>query len=141
VRLLIHHPNLPSCETCQKYLVDYSWIDGTGTGEVRKWQSGPNEWKPLERKADNPAPCKSCPKKGPEHEREFILTEASVRALHFYQETKATFGKGLSEEAANDSVVRQNFSILDQLFDRVEKSRDAEAFAVAMESVIARNKR
>jgi len=118
--------------TCQKYLVNYSWSTGEGTGEPLKWESGPNEWSPVERKANQPTPCGSCPKKGPQYEREFLLSEKNARALAFYRQTKATFGRGLSEEEAQDGTVRRNFSILEGLFAGAEREGLTNAISLAV---------
>lgn len=81
----------------------------------------PGAKKPMERPKNSPPPCSMCPKKGPEHEKEFILSERNIQTLIFYRETRSTFGRGLSEEEAQDSIVRRNFSILDNLFAEAER--------------------
>ncbi|MDE2472545.1 MAG: hypothetical protein KGL35_28410, partial [Bradyrhizobium sp.] len=129
---------LPACATCKKYLVKYSWPTAEGTGEPLMWQSGPGEWKPVERRENQPPPCGLCPKKGPEHEHEFVLSLKNLQTLAFYQETKATFGRGLTEEEAQDSIVRSNFEILDRLFARLERERQAQAVSAALSRLMAR---
>jgi hypothetical protein len=131
VKLLIHHPNLPACATCQKFMVDYDWLYGGGTGEIKTFGDPKNPQK-LERAKDNPPPCGSCPKKGPQHEREFLLSEKNCRALQFYRQTKATFGRGLTKREANDAIVRRNFSILDGLFAGAEREGLSNAISVAI---------
>lgn len=98
----------------------------------------PDAQQPMARPKESPPPCGLCPKKGPEHEHEFVLSLKNLQTLAFYQETKATFGRGLTEEEAQDSVVRSNFEILDRLFARLERERQAQAVSVALSRLMAR---
>lgn len=114
---------MPSCKLCQKYLIDYDWDAGTGTGEYLEYEISPGVGKPIERRADQPTPCGKCPKKSPEQEHEYVLTEANYQALAHYREAKAMGFRGLSDEEATDAVVRRNFVLLDQVFDGMRERR------------------
>lgn len=114
---------MPACKLCQKYLIDYDWGESTGSGQPRTYQSGPTEYKPIERRADQPPPCAKCPKKSPEQEHEHVLTEANYQALAHYREVKAMGFRGISDEEATDAVVRRNFVLLDQVFDGMRERR------------------
>lgn len=137
MRLLVDYPRLPACEVCKKYLVNYSWSTGEGTGEPLMWESGPNEWKPIERQPNQPTPCDKCPKQSPEKEHEYVLTANNSRALQHYQEHRATGFRGLGEEEAADSMVRRNFVILNAAFDRVSSERQGDAAAMAVRQAFA----
>jgi hypothetical protein len=139
VRLLIRHPNVPACGVCQKFVINYDFLTGAGDGKAKTWQ-GPNGPQPLERTKDNPPPCGSCPKKGPQYEREFLLSEKNWLTLEFYRQTKATFGRGLSDEEARDEVVRRNFVTLDDLYAAVEQEGTREAVSRGVAAAFSRVK-
>lgn len=141
MRLLVDWPNLPACATCKKYLVKYSWSTGEGTGEPLTYQSGPNEWQPVLRQPNQPTPCDKCPKESPEKEHEHILTERSLQALQHYREHKAIGFRGLSEEELADSVVRQNFELLNAAFERMAARRQGDVVAGSIRQAIAESQR
>jgi len=118
-------------------MIDYDWLNGVGSGAIKTF-GDPKKPQLLERLKSNPPPCGSCPKKGPQHEHEFTLSTANMETLAFYRETKATFGRGLSEEEARDAVVRRNFLILDQMFAGAEQGDLGETVANAVAMVISR---
>ncbi|HEX7379337.1 MAG TPA: hypothetical protein VF278_19600 [Pirellulales bacterium] len=142
--MLLEYPRIPRCQDCQRYMVDYSFADGTGSGEIV--MLGPpgdkTKQRPLERPSHCPPVCKlgerKCPKGSPEREAEFLLTEANWQALKFYRETRATFGRGLSEEAANDGIVRRNFVILDKLFGELRETQAADNVSLSLHRLFAR---
>ena len=118
-------------------MIDYDWVNGRGSGAIQ--QIGPPEARePHPRPTGCPPPCASCPKKGPQHEREFRLSEKNWLTLDFYRQTKATFGRGLSEEEARDGIVRRNFAALDELFDGTNRERLSEALAVGVAGLLSR---
>ncbi|MDE2470458.1 MAG: hypothetical protein KGL35_17360 [Bradyrhizobium sp.] len=137
MRLLADWPNLPACAVCQKYLVKYSWSSAEGSGEPLTYQSGPNEWLPVLRQPNQPAPCDKCPKESPEKEHEHILTAANYRALWHYREHRAVGFRGLSEEELADSVVRQNFELLNAAFERLAARRQGDMVGSSIRQAIA----
>lgn len=120
-------------------MVDYDWQTGTGSGEVQQW-GPPTNRRPHERNKDCPPPCHSCPKKGPEHEREFVLSDKNWRTLEFYEQTKATFGRGLTEEEARDEIVQRNFAALDRLFASADQEGMSEAVLRGVTAALRRAK-
>jgi hypothetical protein len=136
---MLRHPRLPSCATCQKYMVDYDWQTGGGSGEIQQW-GPPSNRQSHERSKDCPPPCHSCPKKGPQHEHEFVLNDKNWRTLEFYRQTKATFGRGLTDEEARDEIVRKNFSVLDQLFAAADQEETSEAVSRGVTAALRRAK-
>lgn len=136
MRLLLDFPNIPSCAVCQKYMVDYDHANGIGSGTAKTFGPPGNE-QPQLRPSVCPPPCKSCPKQGPEHEQEYVLSAHNWRTLEFYREVKATFGKALSEQAANDPVVQRNFALLNRMFGEHEQDRLADVVGRAVRNEIA----
>lgn len=126
MRLLADWPNLPACETCKKYLVKFSWSTGEGTGEPLTYESGPGERKPVLRQANQPTPCDKCPKESPEKEHNHILTESNCRALQHYREHRSVGFRGMTEDELADSVVRQNFELLNAAFERLAAKRQGD---------------
>lgn len=120
-------PNLPACSVCQKYVVDYDWHTGAGTGLPKRatWSDDPEALH--ERPAMTKPPCDQCPKKGPENEWKFQLTEANWKTLDLYRQNKATFGRALNEAAVKDALLCSNFAILDQIFSRTDLEQLSEA--------------
>lgn len=58
--------------------------------------------------------------------------------LRFYRETKATYGRGLTEQEAQDPIVRRCFAILDREFERAEQDRQADNLALAVSNALVR---
>lgn len=138
---MLRFPRLPDCTTCQKYVVDYDWQTGQGTGKPERAKDQPNDPEALyERPAGNRPPCQSCPKQGPANERLFRLSKKNWKTFLLWQQTRSTFGRGLSELEARDAVLRRNFSILDGLMRKIEQESMANAIASAVRSAV-RNKR
>lgn len=129
---MFRHPRIPDCTTCQKYVIDYDWETGVGSGlpEKAKWSQDPNALH--ERPEGNKPPCNICPKRGPEHEREFILSRKNLRTLKLWQETRSTYGRGLSEREAADAMLRKNFATLDRLWKELEREQQGEVLATAV---------
>lgn len=117
-------------------MVDYDHAKGIGTGAIKTYGPPGNE-RLHERPSVCPPPCSSCPKRGPEHEKEHVLSWRNRRTLEFYREVKATFGKSLSDDAANDAVVQRNFALLDKLFAEHQQDRLAEVVGRAVRNEIA----
>lgn len=136
VQLLFNDPGIPSCETCQKYVVDWDWQTHSGSGEIKTFGPPDKRQPRLRGKGESP-PCHRCPKKGPQFEHEFLLSGRNFETLIFYQQTKATFGRGLTEEEARDPVVRQNFSILDGIYAKSERALQSGSLAEAIVRLLA----
>lgn len=117
-------------------MVDYDHAKGVGSGAIKKWGPPGGEQDHV-RPSVCPPPCGSCPKKGPEREKEFVLSARNRRTLEFYRQVKATFGKALSEEAAADEIVKRNFALLDRMFGEHEQERLAEVVGRAVRNEVA----
>lgn len=108
--------------------MDYEWISGRGTGKPKPDPRKEGEFLPRTEK-HGPPPCHSCPKKGPHNEHLYQLSERNLQAVIHYQNHKATFGRGLSEAEATDSIVQRNFAILDRVFAEADRERLSDAIS------------
>ncbi len=90
VRLLMTHPNLPTCEDCKKWLFDREWNPVPKRGDPNDYEERPIA---LNGKPDTP--CYSCPKipmdkkqvASPEHAIE--LSDRNKRALWYAYQCEA----------------------------------------------------
>lgn len=137
----MRYPRLPDCQTCLKYVVDYDWQTHQGSGKPKRAKHQPDDPEALhERPPGNRPPCSGCPKKGPENDQRYRLSPKNWKTLTLWQETRATFGRGLSEAEANDAILRRNFSMLDGLVRDIEQEQMGETIAYALASVLRRKR-
>lgn len=135
--LLFRHPRIPSCAACQKYVVDYDFATGQGSGqpEKAKWTGDPEALH--ERQPVSKPPCHVCPKRGPEFEYRFELSGKNIKTFKLWQGNRATYGRGLSEEEAKDPILRRNFWILDSLFESASRERGTQVTSEAVASAMS----
>lgn len=113
VRLLLFHPELPSCADCKKWMTNEDWSFTTRKGNDGKDHRVPN-W-------DGKTPCNRCPKipkddpkKVPESAME--LNDKNWAAYSHYKECKAVGDWPKGEEGV-DSIVRRNAAMIRDVED------------------------
>jgi hypothetical protein len=105
---------------------DKDWSKQHGTGETLDDRDG----KPLPR-IGGPPPCKDCPKMGPEHESEVVLSEKNWQTYRFAQAVKATCGACLSERARTDPILLQNLAVVEEVTRQYEQYQLTQAVLLA----------
>jgi hypothetical protein len=121
----LFHPQVAklSCSDCQKYVVDIK------TWEIKKYQSG----KQMERDKGDIGPiksgtCQGCPKnasfpednRGPQNERYCKLWPENVATIELYHRFRACGWDGLPTACKGDTLLVNNFSIIDRLIRESE---------------------
>lgn len=116
--LLLLNPQLAdrSCADCAKYEYDLK------TGNIRRSPDG----KPKLRIAGSRTPCEKCPKKSPSREWEFALTPANVKTIQLYFAARATGGRVIPDDLANDQLLLQNLSHVDRIVSAWETTQSAD---------------
>lgn len=100
----MHYPQIPNCETCEKFLVS------SDTWTVTIWKT---TGQPMPRRPDAPPPCQLCPKcdgepqKNPQTGRQNEISAKNRQAIDRYWEHQAC-GAG----AETDSVFRRNAGLI-----------------------------
>jgi hypothetical protein len=124
-RLLLFAPQLLkfSCSECQQYQYDME------TGEQKTRCNG---LLPILRPKQVPPPCKDCPKVGPEHEADHLLTAKNLKTLLLYREVQATCGACLSERERQDPLLLRNLSIVGGLVREYEAKQQSDRMQLAM---------
>jgi hypothetical protein len=79
--------------------------------------------KPLKRIGNTP--CKTCPKKSPQEARHYELTNANRLALEFYYVTRAMRGRNLTDDMAQDGILKRNMATIDTIVRAFEARRAA----------------
>ena len=114
MRLVVLHPEIPDCETCQKYHFNEQW-------ERTKFRG---EW--LERRPDQPPRCrtdKGCARGTPE--RPNTLSAKNAAAYEHYLESRAT------GQFPDDPIVRRNARLIRMIEDLAEQRRMADMLGLA----------
>ena len=119
LRLYLRHPELPSCENCQKYLYD------PNTWEVDKDESG----QPQKRWPGCPLPCVKCPKipQGADpHPKNAVELSEMGKSIYHYELL-------LREDKTNllkrDSITISHAAIIRTVERRLEQSDDSAMMA------------
>jgi hypothetical protein len=109
VRLLLLHPELPSCQECQTKVYD----------PTNGWRPAERGGKPCLREPGTPTPCGVCPKiprgQQPHPSNAIELTDAHYRAFVHYQRCKAT------GRFPADRIVERNAGILRTVEEQVAR--------------------
>lgn len=109
MRLLLTHPYLPDCESCEKFVYDRSWR--------RQHKGG----RPVERLPGMKPPCHDCPKGPVPHERE--LSRRNRHAYWYWQQCQADTTNLLPR----DLVVVQNNAVITGVVESVRTDHLAAA--------------
>jgi hypothetical protein len=112
-----------SCDDCEKWQT----IPGTAQFYILNPRSRNAARRP--RPANTPTPCAKCPKcegfteKSSRIGRLVTLSDKNRRTIQVYYEVQATFGRCLSEVAANDAVLVQNMGIIAEAIAEFEREQ------------------
>jgi hypothetical protein len=123
VRLLLTHPELPSCLDCQRWIYD----------PLQGWKRSERGGVAMPRPQGMPTPCRTCPKipagERPHPSRAVELSDENYLAYLHYQRCKAV---GRFPE---DAIVERNAGILrtvEEQIGRAEQARLMETLATAV---------
>lgn len=108
--LRIQHPELPECESCQRWLYDDQW---------RQTKRGSN---PVSRPPGTKPPCWKCPKtaglplerRTPEYATN--LSERNLRAYWYYRRCLVDGG-----QFSRDPLVIRNNALIQELLDQIDR--------------------
>lgn len=113
VNLLINHPELPSCEDCQRWLHNAAWERTTRVGE------------PVVRPKGVPTPCGSCPKipKGvhPCPENAVVISPKNALAYRYYLQCLID-NRGVLQQ---DRITVRNNALIRYADDRSRQQQNA----------------
>lgn len=120
MRLLLFHPehHALSCGECKRWIYDIKTAKPVLRGGAKQ-----------ARKPSQPTPCGQCPKRGPEHEKEMILSRKNARTLEIYLAARVG---GLTELEREDRLLRRNLAIVEQIFIQWNRQRTADAIGGAV---------
>ncbi len=109
------HPGLSrfSCAQCQQYSYDFE------TGERDTFLGA--EGTRLDVIRSVPPPCETCPKQGPERERDWVLSEKNLASMVLYRQVKATGGLCLTPRERRDAVLAYNLAVIDGVVQECER--------------------
>ncbi len=133
VRLMLAHPELPSCEDCQRYVHD----------PQNGWQRAEKpRGSPTKRQGGIPTPCHACPKiptgARPHPANAIELTDDNYRVYLHYQRCKAV---GRFPE---DPIVEHNAGLIRTVEDCVARDEQTKLvngiWAAAMAAAVTRRK-
>jgi hypothetical protein len=103
-----------SCEECEKWIVDVSKEEfSTRAGERQARAPG------------QPTPCRHCPKESPAKAKALTLSDAHSATLELYLRSRATSGRSLTEQEAQDPILQQHFAIIDTVWRSFDKRDSA----------------
>lgn len=118
VRLLLFHPELPSCADCKKWLTNEDWSFVTRKGNDGKKVRVPN-W-------DGKTPCKRCPKipndMEPIPESAQELNEKNWMAYAHYKECRIVSDWPKTTEGV-DPIVKRNAVLVRQVEEAYERQQ------------------
>lgn len=132
---MLFHPGPAKidCAECVKFVFDLQ------AGEKSLYwgrdDAGERVQLPQIRPPGSTMPCGNCPKKSPEHAKEFELTPQNVKAWRWWLEARAT---GLTDAEKSDAIVRRNFGILEAIWAEWQRKRQAEATAIELGKLFVR---
>ena len=125
MRLLLLHPELPTCGDCQRFVYDPT--DG--------WRRSERGGRPTPRESGQPPPCGSCPKvprgRTPHPAHAVELTDDNYQAWVHYQRCKAV------GRFPADAIVERNAGLLRTVEEQVareERARSVRAMLAVVTS-------
>lgn len=130
--LLLCHPELPTCDDCEKYVYDEHW----------KQIENPIGEGPMLRDGARP-PCMRCPKcatspeKSPAAGRQAELSPRNRQCLEHYWATKDGC---LTEEEKRDPVVRRTRAIINQVYDHYRTAQSAGVLSAMAGAIVSKRR-
>lgn len=126
---MLFHPAVAriNCSDCLKVVYDFD------TGEPVRICNGTL---PMLRVL--PPPCEKCPKKSPEREREFVLSDRNLKTIRLYYEVRATGGACLTERERSDRLLTRNLQLIDRLVREHERKQQTDDLLNILQLVATR---
>lgn len=110
-----------SCSECKEWMID-----------TKTWTKELHRGKPFKRAANCATPCAICPRKGPSHEAESRLSERNNQTIELYRKFRACGWDSLPPACRTDSILTDNFTLIDRIIRQQEQSELGQAMASAM---------
>lgn len=95
----------------------------------KEWKRAKRSGQDVPRAPGTPTPCKSCPKKSPEHAKKLILTARSRATLQRFYQQLATSGACLTGEERRDSWLMYLFGLIGKELRQFDRHEQIETLA------------